>query len=278
MSKVEKALQKAKTMEPTIGMPMPTPMGEPQAAGLAGTEMQPYAHDIGRMVEPWRLSVSDLAETRMIYPGMSDRRVAESFREIRTSVVQACPSKGNCVVMVTSLADHGGASFVARNLAAAFAFDENRTALLVDCHLGAPAHQYLVSTQTQTGLTDYLEGEGVTVDEIVQPVGIPRFRLIPAGRRSLLSTEALESEKMRNLVSHLRSRYEDRYIILDVASLGISPDARVLAEIADLVLLVVPYGRATESQIWNAAKSISEDKFLGVVFNDEPELPLVGRG
>lgn len=275
MSKIEKALQKAKTLEgtPVMGATLVNEPTEAPAASTQAMEIQPYGHEITAMSEPWALSVADLAETRIVYPSMEDRRAAEAFRAIRTSVMQACHS-GNCVVLVTSITENGGASFVARNLAAAFAFDESKTALLVDCRLRAPAHQYLVSSQTQFGLTDYLEAEDVKVDEIVHPVGIPRFRLVPAGRRSMLSTEYLDSQKMRALITHLKSRYPDRYIVLDVAAISESPDARVLAEVSDLILLVVPYGRATESQIWNAAKSVDEGKFLGVVFNDEPEAPL----
>jgi len=275
MSKIEKALQKAKTMDDATVLGASV-VNEAQAVGAlttANTDLQPYAHEISRMAEPWSLSVADLAETRIVYPSMEDRRAAEAFRAIRTSVMQAC-HHSNCVVLVTSIAEHGGASFVARNLAAAFAFDETKTALLVDCRLRAPAHQYLVSSQTQFGLTDYLEAEDVKVDEIVHPVGIPRFRLVPAGRRSMLSTERLDSQKMHTLIAHLKARYPDRYIVLDVAAIGESADARVLSEVSDLILLVVPYGRATESQIWNAAKSVDEEKFLGVVFNDEPEAPL----
>ena len=276
MSKVEKALQKAKTMEATAPG-LASTLSESDLA-LSGTEIKTYGHDIRKMGEPWKLSISDLAETRIIYPGMSEPRVAEAFRAIRTSVVKACRAAHNCVVLVTSLSDNGGASFVARNLTAAFAFDESRTALLVDCRLSEPAHQYLVSSQTQFGLTDYLESDTVQIDEIVHPVGIPRFRLVPAGRRSMLSTEYLDSQKMRDLIGHLKTRYPDRYIVLDVSAIGSSPDARVLADVSDVVLLVVPFGRATESEIWNAAKSIDEDKFLGVVFNDQPSLPLSARG
>lgn len=276
MSKVEKALQKAKTMEGSI--PGSGPALADAELATSSTEIKAYGPDIRKMGEPWKLSISDLAETRIIYPGMSEPKVAEAFRAIRTSVIQACSNARNCVVLVTSLTDNGGASFVARNLTAAFAFDESRTALLVDCRLSEPAHQYLVSSQTQFGLTDYLESDTVQIDEIVHPVGIPRFRLIPAGRRSMLSTEYLDSQKMRDLIAHLKTRYPDRYIVLDVSAIGSSPDARVLADVSDVVLLVVPFGKATESEIWNAAKAIDEDKFLGVVFNDQPGLPLTARG
>ena len=271
MSKIEKALQKANTME---GMQNNgnAAVADVEVVGMQGTNLRPYHHDISRMNEPVCLSVADLAETRLIYPGMKQRRATEAFRTIRTTIMRSCVGT-NCVVLVTSINERSGASFVARNLAAAFAFDETKTALLVDCHLNAPAHQDLMPSQYQFGLTDYLETDGVKIDEIIHPVGIPRFRVIPAGRRSVMSTEHFDSVRMRDLLGHLKGHYPDRYIVLDVASLSASPDAHVLSEASDLVLLVASYGQATESEIWTAAKSIDERKFLGVVFNDEPELP-----
>ncbi|MHB1950483.1 MAG: P-loop NTPase family protein [Acidiferrobacteraceae bacterium] len=272
MSKIEKALQKAKALDGVQAVGTAT-AGQQDVMSAPGTNLRPYQHDIKRMKEPWQLSVTDLSETRMVYPGMEQRRVAEAFREIRTDILRRC-NGSNGVVLVTSIMENGGASFVARNLAAAFAFDESRTALLMDCHLQDPAHQYLVSSQYEFGLTDYLETDTVKIDEIVHPVGIPRFRLIPAGRRSLLSTEHFDSRRMRELITHLKSRYQDRYLVLDVAALGTSPDARVLSEQSDFVILVASYGQVTETELWNAAQSLEGEKFLGVVFNDEPKAPV----
>ena len=65
------------------------------------TELQPYRPQIGNMVEPWRLSETELADARIIYPEMEHKGVAEAFRAIRTSIVQQHPA-GNCTVLVTS--------------------------------------------------------------------------------------------------------------------------------------------------------------------------------
>jgi protein-tyrosine kinase len=75
---------------------------------------------------------------------------------------------------------------------------------------------------------------------------------------------------MRDLMENLRDRYDDRYIIVDTPSITQSADAEILSSLCDYVLLVVPYGKATESQILSATKAIDEGKLLGVVFNNEP--------
>lgn len=272
MSKVEKALQKARALD-ELAQPIPTTASaaaQEKPLAVANGDLAAYTAQIPRMSQKFQLERSDLGEAKIIYQEMEDARVVESFRHMRTHILQnAGPS--NCVVLVTSVVPDGGASFVALNLAAAFAFDESKTALLIDCRLRDPKQDRLVGADIHYGLTDYLEAEDVGVSQIIHEGGLPRFRLIPAGHRSDSGTEHLNSRRMRELINHLKERYPDRYIILDAASPMESADAAVLAELADFVLLVVPYGKATESQIWGAAKSIDEQKFLGVVFNDEPQ-------
>jgi len=270
MSKVEKALQKARAMEGL--QDAAAPAVETQEFVSTSTELGPYSDPMAHMAEPWRLSEADLINARIIFPEMEDYRVADAFREIRTKIVQACPSN-NCVTLVTAVTSGGGASFVALNLAAAFTFDESKSALLIDCNLRRPGFENLLSSEAHYGLTDYLETEGLEESRIIHPVGIPRLRLVPAGRRSEIQTEQLGSMKMRALIDGVKQRYTDRYVILDAASISDSADVRILSELSDFILLVAPYGKVTEVELWNAAKSIDEKKFIGVVFNNEPQLP-----
>jgi Mrp family chromosome partitioning ATPase len=72
---------------------------------------------------------------------------------------------------------------------------------------------------------------------------------------------------MRRFVEELRSRYRDRNVILDAPSLATSADARILAELADFIVLVVPSGRVAEGQLRSALDVLPEKKLLGVVFN-----------
>ncbi len=271
MSKVEKALQKARAMDEITTVQVSTNAPAPETMIVNQTaEMAAFTTQIPRMSQKAVLVQPDMAEAKMIFPEMEDVRVVDAFRQIRTHILQGAAG-GNCVVLVTSVVPHGGASFVARNLAAAFAFDETKTALLVDCRLREPSLDQLVTDGLGKGLADYLRADDMDVARIIHDGGLPRLRLIPAGRKTALATEQLGSHRMKDLIAHLRMRYPDRYIVLDTASPDETADMAVLSALADMVILVVPYGRVTEAQIWTAAKAIDEDKFLGVVFNDEPQ-------
>ena len=58
---------------------------------------------------------------------------------------------------------------------------------------------------------------------------------------------------MRLLLDSLRSRYPDRYMFLDSPPVRGAPDARILADLADVVVLVTGYGRDTPAAIAQAA-------------------------
>lgn len=267
MSKIEAALKKAKELQVTSGT-------QPTTADAIGDTTA--SDEIARMAEPVRRSETDLAMRRVIYPSMRETAIRDTFRDLRTSVLQRA-GNGNAVVLVTSTTEDGGGSFVARNLAAAIAFDENRTALLVDCNLREPSHDDLVIADQRLGLTDFLRDQNVAVTEIIHPTGIPRFRLIPIGRNKDPGSEYFALLKMQRLFRELKQRYRERYIIVDAPAVAVSADVRMLAELADLAILVVPYAGSTDTQIEAAVNAIGEQRLLGTLLNDEPSSAVLGR-
>lgn len=285
MSKIEEVLKKARAARaaqagasvPLDKTLVPGKTTVPTATGARNSVAQRLnaRDEIARMANPWQLSEGQLAEHRIISQEMEDGRVANAFRELRTKIIQRCQGY-NAIIMVTSVSPGDGASFVARNLAAAFTFDESKTALLLDCNLGNPTHFPAATSaraQAREGLTDYLERNSMQVEQIIHPAGLPRFRLIPAGERREIPAEHFTSIKMRELLQSLKQRYPERYIIVDSPAIADSADARILAELCDYVLLVVPYGKVTESQITGAVRAIGENKLLCTVLNNVPQLP-----
>ena len=175
--------------------------------------------------------------------------------------------------MITSCVPDQDSSPTTLNLATAFSFDESKTSLLIDCNLNNPKLDALLNMETDQGLTDYLEDNSIPVDSIMHKTGIKRLKTIPAGTARETATEYFTSLRMRQLMSDLLTRYSDRYIFLDTAPINESADTRILVELCDFVILVVPYGMATKSKITESVEAIGKDKLLGIVFNDKPKLP-----
>src|SRR5690606_10853716 len=85
------------------------------------------SRSIAKIVEPHALTRRVLEERRLIHREESSRHYADAFREIRTRLL-ALGGERNFITMVAPISPKSGGSFVTRNLAAAFAFDEAKTA------------------------------------------------------------------------------------------------------------------------------------------------------
>ncbi len=210
---------------------------------------------IVRMKEPRVLSPEDLDQRRIIYPEAADRVVVNRFRELRTRLLELSAGN-NFSLVVSSAVDGGGASFVALNLAAAFAFDNSKTALVIDCNLREPVLHSMLDLTPDMGLTDFLEDVDMDIATIIYPTGVKRLRLIPAGSRRESAAEFFTSFRMKQFLHAIRRRYPDRFIIIDAPAMNDSPDARILAELCDYTLLVLPHARVTDAQALKAASDV----------------------
>ncbi len=222
---------------------------------------------IARMGEVDAFSHDQLDRMKIIYPGMSNLKMLNIFRELRTQLMQVNKKK-NFVCMVSSISHGGGASYMATNLAAVFALDKTKTSLLIDANLYSPSLHELVIGDSSNGVTDYLSNPAIQVKDVVYATGIPRLRVIPIGGNSEAAAEYFSSDKMLGFVDEIRSRYPDRYIFVDAPPINDSSEARILSEIADMVLLVVPHGGATMDEIDAAIEIVGKEKLSGLVYNN----------
>lgn len=246
------------------------PVGDALAAATGQLTQHGAANrSIARMAESRALAPRQLDERRLIHRDDSARPQADAFREIRTRLL-ALGGEQNFVTMVAPISSGSGGSFVARNLAAAFAFDEAKTALLIDCNPRHAAQHKALGTDAGPGLIDYLDRPAIGIEPIIYRTGIPRLRLIPAGKPREISGEYFSSFRMRAVLDSLRCRYRDRYLFLDGPAIKGSPDARILSELADFVVLVAGYGHDTPTAIAQAAAIFDPNRFAGVVFNQLP--------
>jgi len=229
------------------------------------------SHTIARMNEGLgELVPRQLEERRLIHRDESVRRQSDAFREIRTRLLGIAGQR-NFITLVVSVSPRSGASFVTRNLAAAFAFDEAKTSLVIDCNLRYPSqHKALHVAPVSGGLIDFLEQPSMSVEPVLYRTGIPRLRLIPAGTPRENGGEYFTSHRMSTMLDSLRSRYPDRYLFLDGPAIKGSPDARILSDLADFVVVVAGYGRDTPAAISQAVTNFDPEKMAGVVFNHVP--------
>ncbi len=226
------------------------------------------AGEISRMREPHLKTPEQLCARKIIHPGMTDREILDRFRGLRTKLFDMNNGEG-FVVMVSPVAPKSGGSFVVSNLAAAIALDNTKTALLVDCNITRPSLHRVLDVNYQFGLTDYVESpEDISIEQLICPTGIPRLRLVPAGRRQESASDYFTSVHMELFLEEVRSRYPERFVLIDAPSVTESPDAKVLAGMSDTVILCVGYAKSTRRQVAEGVVEIGTEKLAGVVFSE----------
>ncbi len=225
---------------------------------------------IARMPEGRELEPEQLLEQRLIHAGLRDYRQLDLFRELRANVLHGS-ARRNPVILVTGVSAGCGTSFLSRNLAVSIAFDEARTAILMDCNLRRPAvARNFRLADSSSGLMDLFGHNDQNVANIIHHSGVPRLRLIPAGNGALNGVEYFASLRMRALIQEVSNRYEDRCLVIDAPPALGSPDARILGEHADMVVIVAGEARHRAETIRRATAVFPRERLAGVVFNHLP--------
>jgi Mrp family chromosome partitioning ATPase len=204
--------------------------------------------------------------------GMATSVQVEALRELRTRLLAKAAEAGLTyfTTLVVPLTDDAGGSFVARNLAATFTL-QNAGSLLIDCNFRNPCQDEALRAHPESeGLFDFLARTNEEKGEIpVRPTVIPGLYLIPAGRCETTfaaQVDLLSSTSMKALLSKLRST--SCYVVLDAPPALRSPDARILSDLVDFVVIIVRSGRSTMLEIRKAAESFDRKKLAGIAFNE----------
>jgi len=228
--------------------------------------------DLANMEEAKLFSDRQLELLGIVHPRSKNRGLVDAMRQLRTKLY-SLKEDGNFSVLVSSVVPQGGGSFVALNLAATIAFDKAKTSLLVDANLHDPViHKLLklIGRDDSHGLLEYLEHPELGVEHIVSPSGIPRMRVIPIGSHTEISAEHFTSARYKQLMVDIKERYDNRFVVVDGPAMSTSADARILSDICDYTVLVLPYGGVTPGVLDSIVDEIDERKLAGVVINDQP--------
>ena len=239
-------------------------IGQSAASGAKLGQQDDYVND---MAEVHQFSEAELRRLKIVHSGLKSGGLLKTFRDLRTQVAGLANGR-NYSCLVCSVVSGGGASYIARNLAASVALDKSKSSIIVDANFYQPSAHELIVTDADQGLTDLIGENSLQVEDVVYATGLPRVRVLPVGGNREGATERLSSQRMKELTVELKTRYRDRYVFFDGPSVAESlADVRLLSSLCDFTLLVVPYGEVTEEQIEEASEAISKNKLAGLVFN-----------
>lgn len=197
------------------------------------------------------------------YPGSP---VAESFRNLRSSLFLKFKSHHLKVLIVTSSQPQDGKTFISYNLAASIASVGHKT-VVVDCDLRRPTLHNVFRKENTRGITNYM-ADNIPMQNIIHESEIENLYFVPAGPLLANSSEMIEAGSLDELITYLKTTFT--YVIIDSPPVGIVSDATQIMKYATHVLFVCR-NNYTRKDVFNDILNMFRNNKIenfDVVFND----------
>ena len=161
--------------------------------------------------------------------------VSETYRRLRTNLQFSRPDANIQVILMTSSGPGEGKTVTTANLAITMAQAGRRT-LYIDADLRRPTGHKIMGVPREPGLVELLFDKH-PLDMSHFATGIDDLYIIPSGSSVPNPAELMGSNKMRDLVKHLRDEFD--YIVIDTPPVLAVTDAVLLSALADAAVVVV---------------------------------------
>ena len=190
---------------------------------------------------------------------------AEAIRAVRLALQRTMRIQPIKVVLVTSALDNEGKTTLAGNLAQSFATLGIRT-LLIDGDLRNPQLTRSLCPHAEAGLLEVAIGRALP-DQAILVDRSTGLSILPSTAVKDVDTitELMFSERIVDVLDHLRHRYE--MIIIDSPPLVPLVDGRALAELADRIVLALAWDQTPGEVLSHTMELLSpvRDRILGIV-------------
>ncbi len=192
--------------------------------------------------------------------------IAESFRNLRSSLFLRFKSEPLKLIMVTSSQPQDGKSFISLNLASSIASVGHRT-VIIDGDLRRPTLHANFDINNNKGITNFI-ADNVSREEIIHNTNVENLSFIPAGPMLANSSELIEAGALDDLIIHLKKNFD--YIIIDTSPAGLVADATLMMKYASLILLVCRNNSTRKDVFTDVLNMFRTNKITNfdVVFND----------
>lgn len=222
----------------------------------------PYLGEIPQDKEAGKLNEQE--SPFLLAKEQRDSTVSEAFRILRTNMAfMARKDLSQQVIIFTSLNEGAGKTFISKNLGMSLVLAKKKVILIdMDIRRGTLSRQFHLK---KIGLTNYLADNTLLAEDIIQHQD--GFDIIAAGAIAPNPAELLMDERLDNLVTELRRRYD--YIVVDSVPVGIIADATISNRIADLTIFVARAGRLDRRQLPEIEQLYKENKLhnMALVLN-----------
>ena len=201
-----------------------------------------------------------------IVTSTTNRHVTENFRSMLSYLKINDQTKNSNVFLLTSTVPSEGKSFISSNLALSFASNGEKV-LLLDGDLRLPNVAKSLQLENESGVLDYIQGEGTFDSYIVKEV-YPNLDVLPSGGKAKNPTAILNDNKFESMLLQLRDRYDK--IIIDSPPLAAVSDSLNIVPLVDAIIYVIKYDSVKSSLANSCIRRLWESKtpLLGAVLNN----------
>lgn len=228
----------------------------------------PYLDKAARMVDGEFVSAENYVLKRPV------SAFGEALRSIRAGIFFANPDRRVKVLAITSSVPDEGKTTTSLGLARISALAGSRT-VLVDCDLRRRSATHALGIEVEKGLTEVLFKTASLQDVIRKDPG-SGVDVVPLAQAEFTPRDLFGSDAMRQLIDQLRAKYD--VIILDTAPVLPLADTRVLAALADTVLVVARWGRTPAALVKEAVDQLrAHNARVGGVVLEAVETNMIAR-
>jgi succinoglycan biosynthesis transport protein ExoP len=210
--------------------------------------------------------------SKLLAPASAPAFVTESFRSTLASIVRSqTAGRPRKIILITSPGPSEGKTTVAQNLGIVLA-ESGRKVLLVDADFRRPHLHRKFGLPNEWGLIDVLCDDlplnEYSLERFATPTGHPGLSILPNRVTSSNVAKALYSPRFRALLEILSKDYD--MILVDAPPILSVADARIIAPLADSLILVLRCGVTNQESAMEAYQRLQEDgvSLLGTVLTD----------
>jgi capsular exopolysaccharide synthesis family protein len=181
---------------------------------------------------------------------------AEALRLIRSALAAIEEGRGGKVITIVSALPDEGKTNTTFSLARVMAMAGERV-LLIDGDLRRAGLSRIAGMQGEAGLVEVLRG-GVPVRQAIRQDRVAGLSILPVVQVTFTTEDLFSGERMAGLLDDLSKDY-DRILIDTPPIIGIA-DARTLASLSDLALLVVQWNDTPLEAVEEAVVTLRRDQ------------------
>jgi polysaccharide biosynthesis transport protein len=189
---------------------------------------------------------------------------AEQYRMAATSLVMSTEGRSSTIVEVTSAVKGEGKTTTVVNLGYTIAKNLGRKTLLIDCDFRCPALDQYARVPARAGLIELLDGQSL-FEECLSVIDEAPCDILAVGGGGGEHNELTRIQQLRAILPKLKKNYE--YIIINTPPVLQSATTGILANLADVLILVIRASATPKHIVQQALKALGQKTEALVVLN-----------